>query len=40
MGYTAAKDGFKGNESLISRMLAPLGCFLYVKNNNTVEKLL
>ena len=28
------KDGFKGNDSLISWMLAPPGCFLCVKNTN------
>ena len=29
-----------GNDSLISWMLAPLGCFLCVKNDNTKERLL
>ena len=30
----SSKDGFKGNDSLISWMLAPFGCFLCVKNAN------
>ena len=34
------KDDFKGNNPLISCMLAPLGCFLCVKNNNSKERLL
>ena len=34
------KDGFKGNDFLISWMLAPLGCFLCLKNNITKERLL
>ena len=33
------KDGFKGNDSLISWMLAPLGCFLCVKNDNKNRRL-
>ena len=34
-----AKNGFKGNGSLISCMLAPLGCFLGVKNDNKNRRL-
>ena len=29
-----SKDGFKGNDSLISWMLIPLGCVFCVKNDN------
>ena len=35
---SATKDGFKGNDSLISWMLTPLGCFLCAKNDNTKER--
>ena len=34
-----SKDGFKGNDSLISGMLTPLRCFLCVKNNNKICQL-
>ena len=37
--YQGTKDGFKGNNSLISWMLAPLGWFFCVKNDNKNRRL-
>ena len=37
--HISPKDGFKRNDPLISWMLAPLGCFLCVKNDNKTRRL-
>ena len=34
--HLSPKDSFKGNDSLISWMLPPLGYFLCVKNDNKI----